>query len=769
MKRLRRRGLALVLSTVVWLVGVGSARAADSTRPHIDHIPVREGISDTALRVSAGVADNESVRRVTLFVRAAGTISYYAIPMKFDATEYAAMIPARLLTVGTLEYYIEAIDTSGNIATSPAVAASGNPYRVAVSKDDTIPSVSLRGPVGSVGDEGFLVVLVFADAGDNVDPNSVRLIFNGRDVTSRARISARAARFLAQAYEVKSLSSLQVRVSDRAGNETVRMFRIYQRPLVSGDLSLEVGSNNGEPVLNGVVNFGASWGAFSAYGEVRSSESVGGEESDQPKDRFTLVYESRPFELSVGDVFTTLSPLSANGYSHRGYNAQLKLGVFDSRLAGGISAQPIEAEAYARKFLGTRQAIEFGAAELGVNAVSLVDDDVPGIQMNPQQNYVLSVDGATEARGIRVRVEAGASLTFPNARGNVWESLDELAESGKPYDRIAEYLGNVPVGLRPYMPLPHPNYWIIDPPYLDAGFEMNARTTLPHSTLSARYFRIGPDFRTIAGAATSDREGYSARWASQRLMDGALRLTASYESFEDSVQSLLSALAGRPAPSGRERSRFTTIAGGVNLRTEGQVYIEVTGKREETNGDRSLHQILADQNKSRTDSVGVRVGNLRYLLGSFNGRINLRLGQSDFADLVNRLNDKATTTVRVSTILRRGPWSYELGAGSKREVDAIGASVSSPSVNLGTAWSGTHITVAGVRLDRVQAEVRTVLGQTKGLNQDTQTQTYSLVLRLFPTTVSRWTAQLRAKRIVDKLENIDDKDVMVLLRYVYLF
>ncbi len=763
------RGLVIFLLMSLWLVGAGVAAAADATPPVIVHQPVNEAVSDTALAVNARVSDDVGLRRVMLYMRTAGTANYYAIPMRVESDEHVGVIPANFVTSGTLEYYIEAIDTSGNIATQPAAAASTNPYRVSVVRDNTLPAVTLRGPQGTVGDDNFLVVLVLSDEGNNIDPNSVRVSFNGQDVTSRARVSPRAITFLVQANEVKSLSSLDVRVADRAGNEVSQRFRIYQRPLVSGDFSLEFGQRSGASVFDAALTFATSWGPFSANGEIRNDDPAFTGEPGQPTNRLTLGYDSRILDVQVVDVATTLSPLTAQGYNHRGYNALLDLGIFESSLASGYSAQLVPGETYARRFLATRQALDLWLMKFGLNIATVIDQEELGIIVDPEQNYVLTLDATMNRWGIQAGAEVGASMLFPNARGDLWGSLDQLAASGAPFDELADTFDQVPEAVRKYMPLPHPNYWILDPPYLDLGAAVSVNVPVASSSLQGRFFRFGPDFRTVAGTATADREGYSASWTSGRLFGGAVRLNGAYENYRDNVYSLMSMIADAAEPTDAERNRFTTMQGGVNLRTPGRISIDLSGKRQETNGDRTLAALLAGQEKVQTDTVAVKVGNILGSLGAYDARFGGSVTVASSKDKVDSSNDKRTTTLKGTSTFANGPWTYGLGLTSKQEVDATGAAVNSPAVDLSAAWTQRNVAMLGRSMDRVRAEGRSSFGVSNGAAVDTQSSTHTVRVMIDPTATTRWTLQMQVRNSADQIANTTATETIALAGYVMRF
>ena len=91
-------------------------------------ICVSESPVNSSPKITAKVTDAVEVKEVTLFHKLASDGSFTKVDMVKDAApdEYSADIPA-LDTLGVVEYYIEAVDTSSNSRTSPAQGANQPP------------------------------------------------------------------------------------------------------------------------------------------------------------------------------------------------------------------------------------------------------------------------------------------------------------------------------------------------------------------------------------------------------------------------------------------------------------------------------------------------------------------------------------------------------------------------------------------------------------------------------------------------------------------
>lgn len=107
----------------------------DLDEPIIQHDPVTVGFALTPITITAQVSDNVGVARVDLYARRAGDRFYTRIPMELasgDPTSgvWQGTIPELLVQMPAVEYYLEAMDGSGNTASS---GSAGAPHRITVS------------------------------------------------------------------------------------------------------------------------------------------------------------------------------------------------------------------------------------------------------------------------------------------------------------------------------------------------------------------------------------------------------------------------------------------------------------------------------------------------------------------------------------------------------------------------------------------------------------------------------------------------------------
>ena len=120
-----------------------TAQAAplDNIKPEITHTPITTAKVGSDISVSAKATDNIKVTEVNLYYRTSGTNDYTKKAMTYnDLTKlYGATIPRAVVTADGVEYYIEAIDNSGNHQFS---ASATVPYKINTDDTPTILTVS---------------------------------------------------------------------------------------------------------------------------------------------------------------------------------------------------------------------------------------------------------------------------------------------------------------------------------------------------------------------------------------------------------------------------------------------------------------------------------------------------------------------------------------------------------------------------------------------------------------------------------------------------
>ncbi len=130
----------------------------DGQPPVIIHKPVASARVGGALRVRAKVDDNTGVSEVILYHRKTGGPDYTTSPM-FQVSRGVFEGSAPRLYAEGAQYYIKAIDISGNISTDASRAA---PHNVSVTEVDTQPPLLSHTPVARCSDETRLTLIAKA-------------------------------------------------------------------------------------------------------------------------------------------------------------------------------------------------------------------------------------------------------------------------------------------------------------------------------------------------------------------------------------------------------------------------------------------------------------------------------------------------------------------------------------------------------------------------------------------------------------------------------
>lgn len=484
----------------------------------------------------------------------------------------------------------------------------------------------------------------------------------------------------------------------------------------------------------------ASWGPVRASARVASDETSppgvpaagepGAGSQGTPNTSFVLILNTRAVEAQVGDVKASISPLTAQEYEHRGYYVRLDLGEVEAALSSGYVVSGEDGR-QARRFFGARGAIGSPFAKLGASAVAVVDLEATGVSADPEQNYVFSSDLGLRLPGLKAQLEAATSLYFPNARGSFWEAGEQAgipsdAEHQEYLEQLARLFWSLPKAARRYIVPPHPRHWKSGNPLVDAAVEFRLASALPWTRFSARAFRSGPEFRTLAASAEADKEGYAA---SLRVgpQSGLVQLEAEVERYRDGVQPLLSLLAGEPPIPWEERNEYHSARGRLNVSFGGPV-ATLSLERSAANPDRSLPDLAEGAPKNDTLSHGVELSNVPFPLGRYSANLRMGFFRSAFADAANPESSKATTTHLLGVELARGALRYEVLHILRQEVDASGVASSTPSLTLGLGWRKNGVPLGPYTFHSVEVEGRSTYSHTWGDGVEKSTDSYRIRL-----------------------------------------
>ena len=113
------RGARIVCLSLLLLLsgnGIVHAQPVDSVAPIIELEELTEGIADRSQVFTAQVAEDNTLDDVTLYYRREGQLPFTPAPMEALGTTgyYSVSIPTDFNDLRTIEYYVQAIDTTGN-------------------------------------------------------------------------------------------------------------------------------------------------------------------------------------------------------------------------------------------------------------------------------------------------------------------------------------------------------------------------------------------------------------------------------------------------------------------------------------------------------------------------------------------------------------------------------------------------------------------------------------------------------------------------------
>lgn len=120
-----------------WII---TAMIVTRVAPHFGHVPIRHAQPSSRIPVTATVTGPEPIRRVSLYHRSDSAGPYVATSMSVKAEPiYEAFLPTDENTT-QVQYYLEAEDTLGNVATYPKEGKAA-PISVAIGMADRPPVV----------------------------------------------------------------------------------------------------------------------------------------------------------------------------------------------------------------------------------------------------------------------------------------------------------------------------------------------------------------------------------------------------------------------------------------------------------------------------------------------------------------------------------------------------------------------------------------------------------------------------------------------------
>lgn len=200
---------------------IKAAVQPDKTKPVITHTPVTTANIANDIEVSATITDNKAVSSARVYYRTKGDTTYKTIDMVFSNNIYSAVIPKADLNTLGLEYYIEAADTSSNVATAPENIIT--PYSVIISNADiTGPEITKVEPAdGTKLDAANTKPTIAVDYNDatGADVSSIKLYIDDILVTGTINTTATSLTYAVENALSLGSHTAKIELSDTLGNK----------------------------------------------------------------------------------------------------------------------------------------------------------------------------------------------------------------------------------------------------------------------------------------------------------------------------------------------------------------------------------------------------------------------------------------------------------------------------------------------------------------------------------------------------------------------
>lgn len=474
---------------VILIMGFAMSAIAQQHIQHQSPTLLERGETKT-LGFSAPGLRTDQIGDIYLMYRVEGDLAFNRLSADIEQNNITANVRIDNTTANSLEYYLRIELLNGSIITFPENNPEGRPISVnLVGERDRQRDVSGNvqynvlspQPGGSMTPEDVLVAIALFYADETEQPDSVKVYFDGRDVTGEAAISPYFISYIPDnlpygtyearvAYFVNGQENTLTSWSFELINPRLAMMQADSRRSVpSGRIEFnarnQVYSGDGSDIYRGNLRLSGSTGniRYSASGLLTSQESS----RLQPQNRFAAeVYVGDWFRFQAGHVYPQLNPLLMSGRRMYGINSTistpgkvLNLNVLHGNLSRRIGLQytaisqrtdtlsttgsePVTETSfvmglqtggsgtYERKLTGAR--LGFGSGrnfQLGINALKVEDDvnslevinafeDIPLERLNSELT-TQQIDMLNEDPDM-FRLEA----SNPNPRGNFMFGTD---------------------------------------------------------------------------------------------------------------------------------------------------------------------------------------------------------------------------------------------------------------------------------------------------------------------------------------------------------
>jgi hypothetical protein len=353
------------MRTIALLVIVVMLAATLGAQGALRHTPPVELTTGTQLVLEYD-GDLNAVNIVNIYYRTTGDPAYTEAEMTRSEgvrPSYTFRLPTSMQSSLGVEYYFGLTLNDGSSLTLPAVQPDANPYRVlgGPSSQGNSGFVLLSPELGSVpGDEPLMIAISTFALQDDLDPQSVKIVVNGEDMTDRAEVGAY---LIALTIDRPQPGALSFQVTARTKNGG-KISSPSWNSKVGNPLELNLPMNlSGDIIGNcGIMNLSADDSSLMADDdENRADLDVnlrgGGKRYNfdtrvyissrekkyrQPVDRFRIGLNAPHTRLALGDDSPDYSTLTLNNKNLRGAHFEFNNQDFDMKFDYGQSRRAID-------------------------------------------------------------------------------------------------------------------------------------------------------------------------------------------------------------------------------------------------------------------------------------------------------------------------------------------------------------------------------------------------------------------------------------------
>ncbi|MDO9577227.1 MAG: hypothetical protein Q7J16_05030 [Candidatus Cloacimonadales bacterium] len=504
-----------------------------------EHNPIIIIDTGTTLNLQLDVINGFSeINKVYVLYRQQGEITYNELEMEKGSeseTQFTAKLDDTVNYQSGVEYFFHILDINNLYLSLPEFQPENNPFRVAISqpvKEIEGSGFVLLSPDPEYSDfaNDFMIAISFFAIKDKIDPTTIQLLLDGKDVTAKSRIYSNMIIYnvvkahggmhmykvtagLKDGTEVES-ETWKVSIADYSlkkklnltGKASFNSYYSTQQYDAADTLDLD----NKDKWANFLLQFKGEykWLRFSSKIFLSSLES----KHSQAVNRYNLSFFTKYFDFIAGDYTPNYGTFMMSGKNIMGVHSNLHLANFRLKTTYGVSKRAVEFGngTYTRNSLGIRTEVGnednfvwgFAVAKNKDDKNSISDiyyhpdndpdiDDEPPL-VTPDDNIIIGTDFTWSLFRKRLLLGAEAALSYLNT--NIYDgalSAEELKDSldvnlpFNPQDFEAIFVLNE-------------NIEPIQPGFSSLAYKTYLRTFFYNNFLNINYSAVGTSFNSYS-------------------------------------------------------------------------------------------------------------------------------------------------------------------------------------------------------------------------------------------------------------------------------